>query len=208
MDALPDNAGPSNVAPLVLASSSPRRRVLLAMLQIPVDVIPADLDEASLAAGLDPMEAVVVVAKAKAAAVDGGGRPVLAADTIVTLDGAMLGKPTDHADAEAMLRRQSGAVVQVMSCVALKDVDGTIDDRVSISSLRVAELSDDVLADYLASGEADDKAGALAIQGAAKAFTTLLKGSRSNVVGLPLAETIELLRNAGVAVEEPRSRSL
>ena len=190
-------------APLVLASGSPRRRVLLAMLQVPVDAVPADLDEEAIAQGLDPMEAVAVLAKAKAEAVDGAGRPVLAADTVVSLDDAVLGKPTDRDDARALLRRQSGQVVQVISCVAVKAADGSIDDRIAISTLRVHALSDEMIERYLATGDADDKAGALAVQGAAKEFTELLDGSRSNVVGLPLAETIELLRNAGVTVTEP-----
>lgn len=190
-------------APLVLASGSPRRRVLLAMLQVPVDAVPADLDEEAMAEGLDPMEAVAVLAKAKAEAVDGAGRPVLAADTVVSLDDAVLGKPTDRDDARALLRRQSGQVVQVISCVAVKAADGSIDDRIAISTLRVHALSDEMIERYLATGDADDKAGALAVQGAAKEFTELLDGSRSNVVGLPLAETIELLRNAGVTVTEP-----
>lgn len=190
-------------APLVLASGSPRRRVLLAMLQVPVDAVPADLDEDAIAAGLDPMEAVAVLAKAKADAVDGDGRPVLAADTVVSLDDQIMGKPTDRDHARSLLRRQSGQIVQVISCVAVKAVDGTVDDRIAISTLRVHDLSDEAIETYLATGDADDKAGALAVQGAAKEFTELLDGSRSNVVGLPLAETIELLRNVGVDVTEP-----
>ena len=190
-------------APLVLASGSPRRRVLLAMLQVPVDVVPADLDEDAISAGLDPMEAVAVLAKAKADAIDGGGRPVLAADTVASLDDEIMGKPADRDHARSLLRRQSGQIVQVISCVAVKAVDGTVDDRIAISTLQVHDLSDEAIETYLATGDADDKAGALAVQGAAKEFTELLDGSRSNVVGLPLAETIELLRNAGVDVTEP-----
>lgn len=190
-------------APLVLASGSPRRRVLLAMLQVPVEVVPADLDEEAIAAGLDPMEAVAVLARAKASAVDGAGRPVLAADTVVSLADEVLGKPTDRDDARVLLRRQSGQVVQVISCVAVKSADGEVDDRIAISTLRVHELSDEAIETYLATGDADDKAGALAVQGAAKRFTELLDGSKSNVVGLPLVETIELLRNTGVAVTDP-----
>lgn len=193
----------NDAAPLVLASSSPRRRVLLAMLQVPVHVIPADLDEAELSRGLDPLEAAVLLAKAKASAVDGKGRPVLGADTVVSLNGEVLGKPTDPAHGEAMLRRQFSQVVQVISCVALRRPNGDMDDRVAISTLQVGEIDDASLAEYLSSGEADDKAGALAVQGGAKAFTTLVDGSRSNVVGLPLTETIELLRNAGITVHDP-----
>ena len=173
------------------------------MLQVPVDVVPADLDEDAISAGLDPMEAVAVLAKAKADAVDGGGRPVLAADTVVSLDDEIMGKPADRDHARSLLRRQSGQIVQVISCVAVKAVDGTVDDRIAISTLQVHDLSDEAIETYLATGDADDKAGALAVQGAAKEFTELLDGSRSNVVGLPLAETIELLRNAGVDVTEP-----
>jgi septum formation protein len=191
-------------APVVLASSSPRRRVLLAMIQVPVDLRPADIDEAALGDSLDPLEAVVLLARAKAEAVDGDGRPVLAADTIVSLDGAQLNKPADRHDAAAMLRRQSGKVVQVVSCVALKNADGVVDDRVAISTLQVAELDQPTITAYLATGEADDKAGALAVQGPAKDFVTIIDGSRSNVVGLPLAETAELLRDAGIAVADTR----
>lgn len=177
------------------------------MLQVPVDVVPADIDEAGIGRGLDPVEAVVVLARTKAAAVDGGGRPVLAADTIVSLDGEQLNKPKDRADARAMLARQSGRIVQVVSCVALKAEDGTIDDRIAISTLEVDELEPTTIASYLDSGEADDKAGALAVQGAARHFVTIVDGSRSNVVGLPLAETIELLRNAGIAITEPPNQA-
>jgi septum formation protein len=175
------------------------------MLQVPVDVVPADIDEASIGRGLDPVEAVAVLARAKAAGVDGNGRPVLAADTIVSLDGEQLNKPLDRADAAAMLNRQSGRVVQVVSCVALKAGDGAIDDRIAISTLRVDDLDPATIAAYLGTGEADDKAGALAVQGAARDFVTIVDGSRSNVVGLPLAETIELLRDAGIDVTEPPS---
>ncbi len=194
--------------PLVLASASPRRRVLLAMLHVGVDVVPAEVDEAALSAGFEPVAAVAVVARAKAEAVDGEGCPVLAADTVVVLDGQILGKPTDRADAEQMLRSQSGRTVEVLSNVVLKHVDGTLASRSATSILAVAELDDDAIAAYLETGEADDKAGGLAVQGAAKAFVTIVEGSRSNVFGLPLAETIELLREAGITVEEPRPTAL
>jgi septum formation protein len=193
-----DDTAASERQPLVLASGSPRRRVLLAMAQVGVEVVPADIDEETVAAGLDPMEAVMVLARAKAEAVEGDGRPVLAADTIVSLDGEVLGKPEGRIDAARMLRKQSGKVIQVMSCVAVKALDGTIDDRIAISTLRFDDLDDDTIAAYLDSGEADDKAGALSVQGAAKPFTHIVDGSRSNVVGLPLAETIELLHNVGI----------
>ncbi len=169
------------------------------MAQVGVDVIPADIDEPAMSAGMEPMEAVMMLARAKAEAVDGEGRPVLAADTVVSLDGQILGKPTDRIEAANMLRRQSGQVIQVISCVAVKASDGSIDDRIAISTLRIDQIDEATIASYLDTGDADDKAGALSVQGEAKAFTHLVDGSRSNVVGLPLAETIELLGNVGIA---------
>ncbi len=195
---------PNPEAPLVLASGSPRRRVLLAMLGVEIDIVPADLDEDVLAAGIEPIEAVQQVARAKVQAVDGLGRPVLGADTGVVLDGALLGKPRNRAHGAELLAALSGRKVQVVSCVAVKDSAGEVDDRLAISTLSIDTLDDGTIATYLATGEADDKAGALAVQGAAKAFTTLVDGSRSNVVGLPLAETIELLANVGIELREPR----
>ncbi len=125
------------------------------MLNVDVDIVPADLDEAAIAAGLDPMEAVATVAKAKAESVGGDGRPVLAADTVVCLGDEVLGKPVDRDDARSMLTRQSGQVVQVISCVAVKTPDGAIDDRIAISTLRVQDLTSSVIATYLATGDAD-----------------------------------------------------
>ena len=193
----------TDAAPVVLASGSPRRRVLLAMIQVPVEVAPADIDEAALGDGLEPMEAVVLLAKAKAEA-DRRRRPTGTRRRHHRQPArpSSFNKPVDRDDAAGMLRRQSGQVVQVISCVALKGTDGVVDDRIAISTLQVAELDEATIAGYLATGEADDKAGALAVQGPARDFVTILDGSRSNVVGLPLAETIELLRNRGVAVTD------
>lgn len=183
------------------------------MLQVPVDTVDANIDEQSTGQGLEPLEFVLAVAKAKAGAVDGQGRPVLAADTVVCLDNEVFGKPSDRDDATRMLRQQSGSIVQVMSAVVLVGADGSTDERIAISTLKVSTLDNAAIEEYLATGEGDDKAGALAFQGGAKAFTTLLDGSRSNVVGLPLAETIELLEQAGIpvdakAVEEPQAGTL
>ena len=178
------------------------------MLRVPVDVIPADIDEARIAAGLEPIGAVQRVARAKATAVPGAGRPVLSADTLVVHDGEALGKPIDRADAIAMLERQSGSVVQVITAVALRRPDDSIDDRLAISTLSIDDLDRATIAEYVATGAADDKAGALAVQGEAKHFVTIVDGSRSNVVGLPLAETIELLGGAGIIVEDPPASAL
>jgi len=129
------------------------------MLGVQLDIVPADLNEAAIAVGLDPMGAVQHVARAKAQAVDGSGRPVLAADTGVILNGELLGKPRDRAHGAELLAAQSGQSVQVVSCVAVKDAAGEIDDRLAISTLSVETLNDSTIANYLATGEADDKAG-------------------------------------------------
>ena len=193
---------------LILASASPRRRVLLAMLAVDVEVRPPDVDEAALGGGLEPIEAAQRIARAKAAAITDAERPVLAADTVVALDGEVLGKPTDRSDAADMLRRQSGTLVQVVSCVALRQQSGDIDDRLAIATMQIADLAEETIETYLETGEADDKAGALAVQGAAGSFVTVIGGARSTVVGLPLSETIELLTNAGIAVQDPRTPGL
>ncbi|MGI9623077.1 MAG: Maf family protein [Acidimicrobiales bacterium] len=193
---------------VTLASASPRRRVLLAMVGVPVAVVPAEVDERGISNGLEPLEAVLATARAKANAVASSTRPVLAADTIVCLGEEILGKPDDDDHARTMLEAQSGNVVQVITAVAILLPDGSAEDRIAVSTLRIDSLDDRAIDEYLATGEADDKAGALAFQGSARAFTELLDGSKSNVVGLPLAETIELLTWAGIpvdasAVEEP-----
>lgn len=158
----------------------------------------AGIDEEALAVGMEPMEAVVALARAKAEAIDGGDTAVVAADTVVSLNGEIMGKPTDRDHARTMIRQMAGHMVQVLTCVAVKASDGAIDDRLAISTLRIDELTDAELDAYLDSGEADDKAGALSVQGLASAFTTIVDGTKSNVVGLPLAETVELLGNIGV----------
>ena len=178
------------------------------MLRVGVEVVPAAVDEVAIASGLEPIEAVRAVAMAKAQAVHGGGRPVLAADTLVVHDGTVLGKPADRADAFAMLERQSGSLIQVVTAVALRHPDETIDDRLAVSTLQVDPLDDATIVEYLATGVADDKAGALAVQGEANSFVTIVDGSRSNVVGLPLAETAELLRSVGIILEDPPTSAL
>lgn len=185
---------------LILASGSPRRRVLLAMLGVEVDAVAPDIDEPAAAAGHAPIEAALAVAEAKVRALGQMDRPVLAADTIVVCNGSVLGKPADRAEAQRMVLRQMGQTISVISAVAAGTPDGKIATRHATSLLEVDTISDERLAEYLATGEADDKAGALAVQGAAKHFVHLREGSRSNVYGLPLAATIEVLGVIGVEV--------
>lgn len=190
---------------LTLASGSPRRRQLLEQLGLRFDVCPPDIDETP-AAGEDPRRYVARLAEEKAAAVpDGGARAlrgapigvVLAADTALDVDGAIVGKPASEADARRILRALSGRVHRVHTGVAVRAVGGT-DVFVVTTSVRFVELSGAAIDWYVATGEPMDAAGAYAIQGAGGAFVLSIEGSFSNVVGLPLAETLARLSAAGV----------
>lgn len=182
---------------LVLASQSPRRRELLEQLGLALDVRPAHTDE-SVRPGEAPRDYVLRVAREKARAV--AGDVVLAADTSVVLEGEVLGKPADAADAARMLRALSGTRHEVMTAVSVRRTSGPLGvelDAVVTSEVTFAALGPAQIAWYVATGEPLDKAGAYAIQGAGGAFVLAISGSVSNVVGLPLAETAELLRRAG-----------
>ncbi|MEO1058325.1 MAG: Maf family protein [Actinomycetota bacterium] len=190
---------PDGVA-LVLASSSPRRADLLGGLDITFDVRPADIDETPLA-GECPVSYVERLARAKAAAVatpDTPGTPnvmVLAADTTVDLDGAILGKPSTPDEASQMLAALSGRDHQVHSGVAVATRNGV--EAVTVSTtVRFGALSSADVEWYVATGEPFDKAGGYGIQGRAAGFVTSIDGSVSNVIGLPMAETVALLRSA------------
>ena len=187
-------------AALVLASASPRRRELLRLAGLDPQVRPADVDETP-ADGEDPVAHVVRLAKAKACTVPAAdGEVVLAADTVVILDGAVLGKPRDEADAVGMLRRLRGRAHTVVTGVAVAHPTRGFAQTVVSTEVVFAAISDAAIAAYVATGEPLDKAGAYAIQGGAAAFVTRLNGSWTNVVGLPVVETLDLLRDAGVAV--------
>ena len=199
--------GPSGRAPaeLVLASGSPRRRELLALAGFSPRIIVPDVDE-SVLAGESPTDYVVRVAGLKAAAVGvAADEVVLAADTTVELDGEPLAKPADEADARAMLTRLSGRTHLVHTAVAARrgagdgaTPNGPIDAGALVTTaVTFVELTAEQIGRYVASGEPLDKAGAYAIQGAAGAFVRRVEGSVTNVVGLPLAETVELLAGLG-----------
>ncbi len=184
---------------LILASQSPRRRELLDQVGIAYRVVPVEVDEARHP-GEAPAVYVERLARAKALAgraVAGGG-PALGADTAVVLDDAVLGKPAGRDDALAMLARLSGRRHDVLTAVALAHGDA-IACRLSVSHVTFRELAPEEIAAYWATGEPADKAGGYAIQGRAALFITRLVGSYSGVVGLPLHETGELLREAGLA---------
>jgi septum formation protein len=122
--------------------------------------------------------------------------PVLAADTTVTIDGRILGKPADRDQAAAMLASLSGRRHEVLTAIALKN-DDQLETSLSVSEVAFRKLSDEEIHHYVASGECDDKAGAYAIQGRAARFIVELRGSYSGVMGLPLFETAEVLDRLG-----------
>lgn len=195
-------ADPSLAIPLVcLASQSPRRRALLAQIGVAFRHLAVEVDESALA-DERPEDYVARLALAKARA--GRARqqerpplPVLGADTSVVLGERLLGKPRDAAEARAMLEALSANRHLVMSAVALVD-GGREAVRTRISTVTFRALDAAEIAAYVASGEPLDKAGAYGIQGIAGAFVSELRGSYSGVMGLPLAETTELLEAFGV----------
>ncbi len=182
----------------VLASASPRRAELLRQIGAAFRQRAVDLDETPLS-GECPADYVLRLALAKAQAVFDleGALPVLGADTTVVVDGTILGKPRDEEDAVAMLMALSGRHHQVLTGVALVDRTRR-ETRLSVSDIVFAPLTEAQCRDYWRTGEPRDKAGAYAIQGLGAVFINQLSGSYSGVVGLPLAETRELLTLFGI----------
>jgi septum formation protein len=177
---------------LVLASRSPRRAELLKAAGFEFTIRAADVDETPYD-GEDPFVYAVRLAMDKADAVAvNDGEIVLAADTTVVLDGQIMGKPKDAADATRMLRALSGKRHEVITAICLKRGDDVQTDIAS-TAVWFAPLSDTEIADYVASGEPMDKAGAYGIQGLASKFIDRIEGSYTNVVGLPVALTYRLI---------------
>ena len=188
-------------AVLVLASASPRRAELLRAAGIPFQAVASDIDE-SQHPDEDADAYVRRLAEAKAARVASAhpGRAVLGADTTVVLDGEVLGKPYDAPDAASMLRRLSGRSHLVLTGVCLIDPAGHTDTSVAATTVEFRPLTADEIADYVASGEPMDKAGAYAIQGGAGPFVTRVDGAYDNVVGLPVALIQAMCRARGIQV--------
>ena len=193
---------------LYLASQSPRRRQLLDQLGVRHELLLADATEDA-----ETLEAVhgreaparyvqrVTGLKLDAAVARHRARglplaPILCADTTVALGPVILGKPEDAADAARMLRQLSGNDHRVLTAVALQHGDQRL-QALSVSHVRFAPLSDDEIARYVDSGEPLGKAGAYAVQGRAAAFICAMRGSYSGIMGLPMFETAQLLRQAG-----------
>jgi septum formation protein len=185
---------------IYLASQSPRRRELLTQIGVAHDVIAVDLDEAPLPGEAPEAYARRVAldkARAGRARLTGGGElPVLGADTLVTLDGRILGKPRDAEEAVAMLRLLSGRTHRVLSAVALIGAAERL--ALSVSEVSFRPISDGEAHAYWATGEPADKAGGYAIQGLGALFVRELRGSYSGVMGLPLHETALLLAGEGI----------
>lgn len=184
-----------------MASASPRRAELLTAAGIPFEVRPAHIDER-----IQPGEDATAYAgrlaleKARVVHAQSDGRPVLAADTVVVVDGQILGKPIDAGDAKRMLRLLSGRTHEVLTAVALmsKDPAGSLPTGTEVTTVEFRLLNKAEIEWYVATGEPMDKAGAYAIQGLASRFVTRIEGSYSNVVGLPVALVYVMCSRAGI----------
>ena len=182
---------------LILASASPRRRALLTQIGVPHQVVPAHLDESR--APDEPALAYVrrlALEKARAVARQHPEATVLAADTTVVLRGEILNKPFDLAEAERMLRALAGGVHHVHTGIAVV-AGGVARAHVETTAVQMTAIPDAELAAYLATGDSLDKAGAYGIQGYAGRWVERIEGDFFNVVGLPLAATVRLLREVG-----------
>lgn len=198
---------------IYLASRSPRRRELLRQIGVGFEIIPlreaprypADVDETPragetsdayvLRVAREKAQAAVAITSVRRLAL----RPVLAADTTVVCDDTILGKPANATDALRMLESLAGRAHRVLTAVAVASGD-EIETRVSESQVWFRALTPEEIRRYVATGESTDKAGAYAVQGRAAAFITRIEGSYSGIMGLPLAETAELLRSHGISL--------
>ena len=188
---------------LVLASGSPRRRALLDQLGLRFDVVLPDVDE-SVPAGEPAVDYVCRLSLEKAAAVQQGledsypDAVIVAADTTVVLDGNILGKPASKSEGISMLQRLSGRSHQVLTGVTVADAAHSstffVESLVTFRALAKAEINS-----YWETGEPADKAGGYGLQGIGAVFVSAISGSYTNVIGLPLAETVVLLRQYGIA---------
>jgi septum formation protein len=186
----------ANSSTLILASASPRRAELLRAAGFEFVVRSADIDE-SPRAGESPRDYVLRLAIEKARAVERrAGEVVLAADTTVVVEGAILGKPADDADARRMLRRLAGRAHDVLTGVCVSHAE-IVDARVDETRVELLPMSEADIAWYVATGEPMDKAGAYGIQGRISRFISRIDGSYTNVVGLPVALVHEMLVRAG-----------
>ena len=192
---------------LVLASASPRRRRLLASLELDFEVRPVDFDE-RVRRGETPAGYVSRLAAGKAAVDCRPGEAVLAADTIVVLEGEVLGKPKDRSEARAMLHRLCGRRHDVLTGVALLCAgrSASSEPTVTRTQVQMAPMSVGEIEWYVATGEADDKAGSYAIQGLGSLFVDAIYGNYTNVVGLPIPAVYRQMAQAGLDLRDFRQQ--
>jgi septum formation protein len=187
-------------AQLILASASPRRKELLTQLGVRYETYPLDIDETPYLDEVPDIYVTRVAAEKSAQAVrlQGGDLPVLAADTTVTIDGEILGKPRHHQEAMNMLSKLSGRTHLVYSAISLR---GTQHWQVlSKTQVTFREIKQQEIINYCKTGEPFDKAGAYAIQGLGGVFVASICGSYSGVVGLPIFETAVVLSKQGIEI--------
>jgi nucleoside triphosphate pyrophosphatase len=199
-DQIPSMKQSSATPQLILASASPRRRELLQRIGVAFTVIPSNTPEAAQLGEL-PQEYALRVASEKVLEVarKQPGAWILGADTIVEIDGEILGKPQDATDGQRMLHQLSGRTHQVITAFVLLDGEGQIQARQAVTSrVTFKPLSDAQIREYLATGEPFDKAGAYAVQGLGAALVKCVEGSHTNVVGLPMDEVQAALHAAGL----------
>ena len=187
----------------ILASGSPRRKEILTRLGIAFKILVSEADESH--GELPPEEIVLMLSRRKAEAVaaipEAAGYVVIAADTLVALDGEVLGKPADRADYERMIRALSGRAHQVYTGVTLLQApQGKLKSFYERTDVHVRELSEAEIRAYVDSGEGDDKAGAYAIQGGFAKFIKEIHGEYNNVVGFPIARLIHELKLNGTVM--------
>lgn len=193
---------PQRIPPIILASASPRRRELLAALGVAFEVVASHVDESTDEG--DPAAAAELLArrKAESVAADHPSALVIGSDTIVALDGRMLGKPGDAAEARAMLASLRGRTHEVVTGVAVA-LDGRVVSDHARTAVRMRDYEDAAIEAFIASGSPFDKAGGYAIQDEAFAPAERFEGCRCNVVGLPLATLRGLLAGLGVRTARP-----
>lgn len=177
---------------LILGSQSPRRKELLGLLRLPFEIRVADIDE-TLDTAVSVEEAVAALSRRKAEAIPRTPEDiVIAADTIVVLDGCVLGKPKDDADAKRMLKSLSGRTHQVMTGITVCKGERVV-SHTEITDVSFRALSEKDILSYLATGDHKDKAGAYGIQNGAALFVEKLCGDYFNVVGLPVCRLSQIL---------------
>jgi len=178
---------------LILASGSPRRRELLASMGYTFEILVPDVDEHVSGPARDVV-AILSERKAQAAAAQLNDGIVIASDTLVSLNGEVLGKPEDEEDAFRMLRTLSGNTHEVFTGVTIMNAaSGKIKTRAVRTGVRFRHLSDEEIQAYIATGEPMDKAGAYGIQGGAGVFVEGLEGSYENVIGFPVDDIREMI---------------